>query len=160
MGRRHEGREAAVQFLVYCDLNRGSGPDEGAAEFWALRSPAPKKAREFALALARGALERLAEIDVRITAYAQNYELHRLAAVDRNILRLALYEMFFRDDIPPVVSINEAIEIAKKYGTDERGRFVNGILDRAKLDLDRPLRTARPAVAAVANVECGTPEAG
>ena len=68
--------------------------------------------------------------------------------------------MFFRDDIPPVVSINEAIEIAKKYGTDESGRFVNGILDRAKLDLDRPLRTARPAVAAVANVECGTPEAG
>lgn len=153
MGRRHEGREAAVQFLVYCDLNRGAGPDEGTEAFWALRSPAPKKARDFAFELARGALAHRVEIDRRISAYAQNYELHRLAAVDRNILRLALYEMFFRDDIPPIVSINEAIEIAKKYGTDESGRFVNGILDRAKLDLDRPLRTPRPAPAEAASAE-------
>ena len=62
--------------------------------------------------------------------------------VDRNILRLAIYEMLHRDDIPPVVSINEAIEIAKRFGTEESSRFVNGILDRVKLDLTRPLRTA------------------
>ncbi|MBV9127955.1 MAG: transcription antitermination factor NusB [Verrucomicrobia bacterium] len=154
MGRRHEGREAAIQFLVYCDLNQGAAvsganaTDEAA--FWALRPAAPKKVRDFALELARGALHCRVETDKRISGYAQNYELHRLAAVDRNILRLALYEMFYRDDIPPVVSINEAIEIAKKYGTEESGRFVNGILDRAKLDLDRPLRTARPAAEKIA----------
>ncbi len=62
--------------------------------------------------------------------------------VDRNILRLAIYEMLHRHDIPPVVSINEAIEIAKRFGTEESSRFVNGILDRVKLDLTRPLRTA------------------
>lgn len=160
MGKRREGREAAVQFLVYCDLNgRAPAPSDSpyapapapvvpdpeaeAEAFWALRpSPAPKNVRDFALDLARGALVHREETDGRITRYAKNYELHRLAAVDRNVLRLALYEMFHRGDIPPIVSINEAIEIAKKFGTEESGRFVNGILDRAKLDLDRPLRTA------------------
>jgi N utilization substance protein B len=67
--------------------------------------------------------------------------LSRIAAVDRNILRLAIYEMLFRDDIPPVVSINEAVDIAKKYSTQESGAFVNGILDRLKADLTRPART-------------------
>ena len=64
--------------------------------------------------------------------------------MDRNVLRLAIYEMLHRDDIPPVVSINEAIEIARRFGSEESSRFVNGILDRVKLDLTRPLRTAAP----------------
>jgi len=67
--------------------------------------------------------------------------LSRIAAVDRSMLRLAIYEMLFRDDIPPVVSINEAVDIAKKYSTRESGAFVNGILDRLRGDLPRPART-------------------
>src|SRR5262249_27048696 len=70
------------------------------------------------------------------------YEFRRISAVDRNVLRLAIYEMLYRDDIPPVVSINEAIELAKMYGGAESGRFVNGILDRIRKDLDRPAREA------------------
>ena len=140
MGKRREGREAAVQFLVYCDLNQGAGPSS-AAEFWDLR-PASKPIRDFALKLVEGVIENRAETDERISRYAENYELGRLAVVDRNILRLAIYEMLHRHDIPPVVSINEAIEIAKRFGTEESSRFVNGILDRVKLDLTRPLRTA------------------
>ena len=140
MGKRREGREAAVQFLVYCDLNQGAGPAT-ADEFWELR-PATKPIRDFALNLVEGVVQHRAETDERISRYAENYELGRLAVVDRNILRLAIYEMLFRHDIPPVVSINEAIEIAKRFGTEESSRFVNGILDRVKLDLTRPLRTA------------------
>ena len=140
MGKRREGREAAVQFLVFCDLNQGSGTD-AAKEFWDLR-PATKPIRDFALPLIEGVLRERVEVDERISRYAENYELGRLAVVDRNILRLAIYEMLHRNDIPPVVSINEAIEIAKRFGTEESSRFVNGILDRVKLDLTRPLRTA------------------
>jgi N utilization substance protein B len=66
--------------------------------------------------------------------------LHRIAAVDRNILRLAIYEMLHRDDIPPVVSINEAVDIAKKFSTQDSGKFVNGILDKIKSELMRPAR--------------------
>jgi len=87
----------------------------------------------------------LQEIDERIRRYCENYEFHRISAVDRNVLRLAIYEMLYRDDIPPVVSINEAIELAKTFGGAESGRFVNGILDRVKNDLTRPLREAVPA---------------
>ena len=140
MGKRREGREAAVQFLVFCDLNQGSGT-ASAREFWELR-PATRPIREFALNLVEGVLGHQAETDERISRYAENYELNRLAVVDRNILRLAIYEMLHRHDIPPVVSINEAIEIAKRFGSEESSRFVNGILDRVKLDLTRPLRTA------------------
>ena len=152
MGKRREAREAAVQFLVYCDLNRppadapapGVGEEAAAAEaFWELRpAPTQKKVRDFALELARGALAHREESDGLISRYAKNYDLHRIAAVDRNVLRLALFEMYHRDEVPPIVAINEAIEIAKRFGTEESGRFVNGILDRAKLDLNRPLRTA------------------
>ncbi len=82
----------------------------------------------------------LPEIDERIRRYCENYEFRRISPVDRNVLRLAIYEMLYRDDIPPVVSINEAIELAKTFGGAESGRFVNGILDRVRKDLDRPAR--------------------
>lgn len=138
MGKRRDGREAAVQYLYFRDLNQG--PHSGSIEdFWDLR-PSTSGIREFATELAQGVLLHQSEIDERIEYYAQNYSLNRISAVDRNILRLATFEMLFRDDIPPVVSINEAIEIARKYGTEESGRFVNGILDRIKLDLTRSAR--------------------
>jgi N utilization substance protein B len=87
-------------------------------------------------------LAHLPEIDERITRYCENYEFRRISAVDRNVLRLGIFEMIYRDDIPPVVSINEAIELAKEFGGPDSGRFVNGILDRVKDDLSRPLREA------------------
>jgi N utilization substance protein B len=139
MGKRREGREAAVQFLFQHDLNAGAQGEQAAA-FWELR-PATQNVRDFSDALVKGVIENQAAIDERIRKYAANYELHRIAVVDRNILRVAIYEMLFCNDVPPVVSINEAIEIAKRYGTEESGRFVNGILDRVKLDLTRPART-------------------
>ena len=78
-----------------------------------------------------------------IKKHAKNWELHRIAAVDRNILRLAIYEMLHRDDIPPVVSINEAVDIAKKFSTQDSGKFVNGILDKVKGELMRPARIVK-----------------
>ena len=158
MGKRREGREAAVQFLVFCDLNQGSGP-AAAREFWELR-PATKAIREFALNLVEGVLGHQAEADERISRYAENYALNRLAVVDRNILRLAIYEMLHRHDIPPVVSINEAIEIAKRFGSEESSRFVNGILDRVKLDLTRPLRTVAEPVRSATNGHVPPPDDG
>jgi N utilization substance protein B len=99
----------------------------------------------FADTLIRGVLERRDELDEIIRKHALNWDLHRMAVVDRNVMRLGIYEMLFRDDIPPVVSINEAVDIAKRFSTEESGRFVNGILDRVKAELLRPARTAREA---------------
>ncbi|MGB8167470.1 MAG: transcription antitermination factor NusB [Chthoniobacteraceae bacterium] len=144
MGKRREGREAAVQFLYQIDLN--AGPDAaGNSEFWELRVGSDKKAasastRVFTEQLVAGVQANAAEIDDRIKKYAANYELHRIAAVDRNILRVAIYEMLFCPDIAPVIAINEAIEIAKKFGAEKSGGFVNGILDRVKAELNRPAR--------------------
>ena len=112
-------------------------------EFWEF-CPAPNRVRQFAQPLIDGMIEHLPEIDERIQKYSENYDFRRLSAVDRNVLRLAIYEMLYREDIPPVVSINEAIELAKTFGGPDSGRFVNGILDRVKADLSRPLREAAP----------------
>src|SRR5262245_30757700 len=138
MGKRRRAREAAVQYHFWRDLQRGEGPDK-IDEFWEF-CPAQPRVREFAQPLIEGMVAHLPEIDERIRRYCENYEFRRISAVDRNVLRLAIYEMLYRDDIPPVVSINEAIELAKAYGGADSGRFVNGILDRIRKDLDRPAR--------------------
>jgi len=138
MGKRRRAREAAVQYHFWRDLQRGEGPGK-IDEFWEF-CPAQPRVREFAQPLIEGMVAHLPEIDERIRRYCENYEFRRISAVDRNVLRLAIYEMLYRDDIPPVVSINEAIELAKAYGGADSGRFVNGILDRVRKDLDRPAR--------------------
>jgi N utilization substance protein B len=166
MGKRREARERAIQFLFQHDLNP---PDDLAAaleQFWASQGAAaiaedkgaaswgqavelpPPTAEEaavrfFAEPLIRGTLEHRAEADEIIKKHAKNWELHRIAAVDRNILRLAIYEMLHRSDIPPVVSINEAVDIAKKFSTQDSGKFVNGILDKVKGELLRPAREVK-----------------
>ncbi len=163
MGMRREARERAVQFLFQYDLNRPADLDEALDHFWESQRTAalaeekgpatwgekielpPPTADEaavrlFAEPLIRGTLEHQQEIDEQITSHARNWELHRMAVVDRNVLRLAIYEMFHRDDIPPVVSINEAVDIAKKFSTQDSGKFVNGILDKIKGELLRPAR--------------------
>jgi N utilization substance protein B len=140
MGKRRRAREAAIQYHFWRDLQHGAGPEQ-IDEFWEF-CPATPRVREFAQPLIEGMIAHLPEIDERIRRYCENYEFHRISAVDRNVLRLAIYEMLHRDDIPPVVSINEAIELAKTFGGAESGRFVNGILDRVKNELTRPPREA------------------
>jgi len=166
MGKRREARERAVQFLFQNDLNPPEDLQAALSHFWdsqraaaiaeekggatwgqemELPPPSADEAavRLFADPLIRGALEHRDEADSLIKKYAKNWELHRIAAVDRNILRLAIFEMLHRDDIPPVVSINEAVDIAKKFSTQDSGKFVNGILDKVKGDLMRPARAVK-----------------
>ena len=144
-GKRRLGRELAVQFLYQFDLNGGT-LDEALPLFWQTQSGVNDAVRAFAEELVGGCLLHREVIDQKIQKYTEHWELPRIAAVDRNILRLAIYEMICRDDIPPVVSINEAVDIAKRYSTRESGAFVNGILDRLRTDLTRPARTAGPTV--------------
>jgi N utilization substance protein B len=141
MGLRRDGREAAIQFLYQVDAYKPANVEEALAAFWK-QNEEPENVRNFANDLLRGAIEKLPEVDAKIRTLADNWDFERLAVVDRNILRLAVYEMLFRPEIPPVVSINEAIEIAKKFSTAESGKFVNGLLDRVKKELLRPARQA------------------
>jgi len=143
MSKRREGREAAVQYLYQLDIH-GDRATDLLVEFWKLRDSA-EKVRGFAEQLIAGVNAHLPEVDERIKKYALNFEIGRLAAVDRNVLRLAIYEMLHCMETPPVVAINEAIEIAKKFGGEDSGRFVNGILDKVKTELTRPLREASGA---------------
>ncbi len=134
MGLRREGREAAVQFLFAHDLQAGNLSEEERAAFWDIHS-AKRGARGFAEQLVKGVLSRLQEIDERIATATQNFSIERLGNVDRNILRLAIYELVALPDVPPPVVINEAIEIAKKFASAESASFVNGVLDRISRDL-------------------------
>jgi len=166
MGKRREARERAVQFLFQHDLNPPEDVPAALERFWESQRAAalaeekgaatwgqpaqvsPPTAeelaiREFADPLIRGTLEHRDEADGIIKKHAKNWELHRIAAVDRNVLRLAIYEMLHRQDIPPVVSINEAVDIAKKFSTQDSGKFVNGILDQVKGELMRPARVVK-----------------
>ena len=140
MGVRRDGREAAVQFLYLRDLNG----DSNLEAFYKFRGLSPS-ARRFCGSLIEGALVKQPEIDEIIRKNTQNYELSRISVVDRNVLRVGIYEMFHCPETPPVVAINEAIEIAKKYSTEESGRFVNGVLDQIRGTLNRPARTATPS---------------
>jgi len=132
MGSRRRARELAMQFLYSFELNPGD-VGEHLEQFWAM-NPVEESLRTFAEALARGTIEHLDEIDELIRRYTLNWDLERITLIDRTCLRLALYEMLYRDDIPPVVSINEAVDIAKRFSTAESGKFVNGILDKVKIE--------------------------
>jgi transcription antitermination protein NusB len=148
-GKRREGREVAVQILFQLDHNT-TPLDEALPAVWSFRTDADKplassdKARLFAEELVRGVQANRADIDSRIQRAASNFEIHRIGGVERAILRVAIYEMLHSLEVPPVVSITEAIEIAKKFGAEEASRFVNGVLDRIRSEIDRPARTAAP----------------
>jgi N utilization substance protein B len=137
-GTRREGREAALQFLFSHDLNEIEelGPDSPeVAAFWELR-PAKERVRDFAMELIRGIRDHHEAIDERIVACTENYTLARLGTVDRNLLRMTAYELLYCDEIPAPVSINEAIEIAKRFGTEESPKFINGVLDRIRREAE------------------------
>jgi len=144
--KRREGREAAVQFLFQIDLNTERLPGD-IETFWKLRNgpgtaPPRPKARAFAEQLILGVTTHLTEIDDWIRKFTTNYDVERLAAVDRNVLRMAVFEMVHCPEVAPVIIIDEAIEVAKKFGSDKSGGFVNGILDRIKEEIGRPARVA------------------
>jgi N utilization substance protein B len=142
MGKRREGREAAVQFLFAHDLHGEHSPEEQEA-FWEIHN-AKKSVRNHAETLIRGVLAHREEIDALITPVLQNFRLERLANVDRNILRLAVYELRHQPDVPAPVVLNEAIELAKSLGAGESGGFVNGILDQISKKI-RPRQTGANA---------------
>ena len=142
MGERRESREWVVQLLFQLDLNPTDDLDPVFQRFWTDKE-APENARAFAERLVRGVRERVAEIDALIQAHLEHWDLARLAVTDRNVIRMAVYEMLHCMDIPPVVSINEAVDIARYFGMTESGRFVNGILDKIRQGLDRPARTGK-----------------
>ena len=134
MGKRRKAREVALQFLYQLDLNSDDDPAPHDGEFWA-RHPVDGDTRAFADGLVRGTKSNQAKIDQVISQFAEHWDLERMAVVDRNVLRLAVYELLWTADVPPKVAINEAIEIAKKFGTKESSRFINGLLDRIHKEL-------------------------
>jgi N utilization substance protein B len=126
--KRRKAREYALQLLFQLDIRKEKPTITLFKRFWADENP-DDAVRDFAEEIVRGTYKHLSTINAKILACAKNWTLERMATVDRNVLRLATYEILYRMDIPPSVTINEAIELAKKFGTDESGAFVNGILD-------------------------------
>ncbi len=140
MGVRRQAREAALQILYLADV--AHMPMAAAAPAIFAGAELPPKAKEFSSALAEGTLAQRDVLDKIIIKYAENWELHRMAAVDRNILRLAAFELLHHADTPVSVVIDEAVEIAKHFSTQDSGKFVNGILDKIKLE--RPAAPVSP----------------
>jgi len=135
MRKRTQSREFALQVLYQMDIT-GDSHELALANFWQSHSQENinQDIRGFTEELLKGISINLKTIDSKVAQYATNWQLKRMAIVDRNILRLASYELLFREDIPPKVSINEAVELAKKYSGPEAGKFVNGVLDKIKLE--------------------------
>lgn len=129
MSNRRKARELALQFLYGIDMNREGFSEQALRLFWA-GNETPGDVKSFAQRLILGAAGQMETIDGIIRSYAESWSLERLASVDRNVLRIAVYEILKEDDIPLSVTINEAIEVVKLYGTEESGPFVNGLLDR------------------------------
>jgi N utilization substance protein B len=128
MRKRTKARECALQILYSIDLTKDS-PEERMEVFWKHIEEDDVEIRKFANSLVRCVIENRKAIDAIISKHATNWRIGRMAVIDRNILRFATCELMFMDDIPPKVSINEAIDIAKRYGDKDSGKFVNGILD-------------------------------
>lgn len=142
MNSRRKAREAALQALYQCDtLDEWS--EDAITLYFSIYNPdaltaeegAPLENARFAQTLIRGVIEQMAEIDRHISGASTHWSVSRMPRVDRNILRCATYELLFISDIPVSVSINEAIEIAKRYGTADSPMFINGVLDKIATNL-------------------------
>jgi N utilization substance protein B len=139
--QRRDGRSAAVQYLYAWSIN----PPEDlptALRLFFEEQDQPREHYAFGEEIIHGVLENSAEIDAKIRSLAQNWEFDRIAKIDLSILRIAIFEMIYRKDIPPVVSINEAIDLSKQFSNADSKRFINGILDRLKDNLGRDARKA------------------
>jgi len=127
MGNRRQSRERALQVLFQWDIHGKAG--DWLEDFW-VQHPASEDVRSFAEQLVEGVITHKAELDKLIGAHATNWKVSRMPVVDRNILRAALYELLWIPDVPAKVTVNEAIELAKRFADDETKKFVNGILDQ------------------------------
>lgn len=162
MATRRQGREWALQMLFQSDLNPGLDIDMAIPKFWRQQwtcqmeeaegkdteavadssksvedRVAPQKIRLFTEKLVRGVIGHLPELDAKVQSYTQNWPLHRMGSVERNVLRLAFYEMIYCAEVPPAVVLNEAIDLAKYFSNADAGRFVNGVLDRLNKEIKR-----------------------
>ena len=138
---RRDGRIAALQYLFSWSLNTPKNLAEDLRTFFENQEH-PREHYAFGEELIQGAIQNMTDIDVRIKALAHNWEFERIAKIDLAILRIAMFEMIYRKDIPPVVSINEAIDLSKEFSNADAKRFINGILDRLKDQLGRDARKA------------------
>jgi len=137
---RRETREWIMQFLFQLDFNP-EPIDIALKDFWEGKDPVERE-KTYAEEVIKGVVQHKDELDDRLSQYAKRWDSDRMGAVDRTVMRVALFEMLYRDDVPPVVSINEAVHFAKDFSSFQSGRFVNGVLDRIRKELDRPARTA------------------
>ncbi len=148
MGKRRQAREMAMQALYFLEEQAGDA-DQALALFCGNFAP-PRKTRLFFEELVHGVQQSRAVIDAIVETYSDNWKVFRMPRVDRNVIRVAVYEMFWIEDIPAKVTINEAIDIGKRFGTEDSGAFINGILDRIRLALEKGEIEvpAKPAVVA------------
>lgn len=134
MGRRRKARELALQLLYELDLRAEADAAHTVDDFWR-RQTIPDDVRAHAETIVRGTKSHQTKIDELITRFAERWALERMAVVDRNIVRAGIFELLWADDVPPKVAINEALEIARKFSTEESTRFINGLLDRVRREL-------------------------
>lgn len=143
MGARSVGRERALQALFQLE-DGAQSPEEALARAFdsatddGVAAPLDPASRTFAQALVEGTCTHRASLDEAIERYSHNWRIDRMSRIDRNILRLGAYELCHCPDVPPNVALNEAIELAKRFGTEESSAFVNGVLDRLKASLAAP----------------------
>jgi transcription antitermination factor NusB len=138
MRKRTLAREFALQILYQLDITRDT-PEAALDNFWSARDREEIDAdlKAFSSKLVEGVTAHMVEIDKKISQYADNWQLERMAVVDRNIMRMGCFEIIYCDDIPPKVSINEGVDLAKKFSGLEAGKFVNAILDKVKLEKEK-----------------------
>ena len=139
--QRRQCRIACMQYLYSWSLNQPADLNEDLRLFYEDQNQ-ERDYYAFADELIFGVIENVEAIDTKICEIASNWDFERIAKIDLSILRMAIYELLFRKDIPPVVTINEAIDLSKQYSAEESRRFVNGVLDRLRGQLNRPSRQA------------------
>lgn len=137
MGARTTAREAALQMLFALDA-QGAACERVITQFWR-ETPGDAEGRPFADETVRGVHELREELDAILAAASQNWRIERMTRVDRNVLRIGTYELRERPDIPRAVVLDECVELAKRFGTEDSGKFVNGVLERIADDLGRPV---------------------
>ena len=129
MRKRTKARECALKILYQADLTRREVP-VASQQFWSAFERVDPNVKDFCHKITTGVGEHMREIDAKLVKYATNWQLKRMAVIDRNILRIGVFELLHAGDIPPKVAINEAVELAKKYGDLDSSKFINGVLDK------------------------------
>lgn len=144
MRKRTKARECALKVLYAIDITKDK-PGDCLRVFWQDHETVDREIQEFAEYLVNGTHANIENIDRLISKYATNWQIQRMAIIDRNIIRMASFELLFADDIPAKVSINEAVEIAKRYGDKDSGKFVNGVIDKINKEEAHNKKETQPA---------------